>query len=250
MLGAMSYTSQPQPARTTDVRWLLSLVTVSLGGYLLVSSLSGQFIQLFTGMRIEISYGVLLVLQLLFALAVVALGFFFAPVSLLRRVIAMVIVVGVVLLVAILQAARLSTGFGPASVFIGFTFADVFVMLTAALGAGWLIVRTRPGLAFVALALVVILALVHWGLLVNGVDSATTQLVMLVLSVLVVAAIGWGGMLASRLLGRASSGAPRPPVQPQPQSPYGAPVQPQSPYAQQPVYTEQNDRPAERGPVI
>jgi hypothetical protein len=219
----------PDPAVST--RWLLSLVTVSLGGYLLMLSLSGQFIQLFTGMRLDISYGVLLVLQLLFALAVVVLGFVFAPTVLPRRLIAGAVLVAVVFVVVVVQAIRVSSGFGPASVFIGFTIGDSFVMLTAALGAGWLVVRKRPALAYAALALVVILALVHWGLIVNGLDSATTQLVMLILSALVVAAIGWGGVLAFRVLGRGSSAVPRPPVQ-------------------QPVYTQQNDRPANRGPVI
>jgi hypothetical protein len=248
MLGAMSPPLIPQPARTPDVRWLLALVTVSLGGYLLVISLSGQFVQLFTGMRLDISYGVLLTLQLLFALAVVVLGFLFAPAPLMRRVIGAGVVVVVVFLVVILQAIRLSAGFGAASVFIGFTFADAFVMLTLSLGGGWLVVRQRPGLAFASLALVVILALVHWALVLNALDSATSQLVMLVLSVLVVAAIGWGGVVASRVLGGAASGArPQPATQQQQQQQqpqYGVPGQPLSPY------TQQNDRPAERGPVI
>jgi hypothetical protein len=242
MLGGMTQTPHPRPARTPDVRWLLALVTVSLGGYLLVLSLSGQFIQLFTGVQLEISYGVLLTLQLLFAVAVVVLGFFFAPAPLVRRGIASAIVVGIALLVVILQAVRLSTGFGAASVFVGFTLGDSFVMLSLALGAAWLVVRMRPGLAFASLALVVILALVHWALILNAVDSATSQLVMLVLSVLVVGAIGWGGVLASRMRGGVSPGSAHQPAQQQ--YPYGAPAQPQSPY------TQQNDRPAERGPVI
>jgi hypothetical protein len=247
MLGGMSQTPHSQPARTPDVRWLLALVTVCLGGYLLALSLSGQFIQLFTGMRIEISYGVLLTLQLLFAVAVVVLGFFFAPAPLVRRVIAAAVVVGVVLLVVILQAVRLSSGFGAASVFIGFTFADSFVMLTLALGGGWLFVRQRPGLAFVSLVLVVILALVRWALILNGVDFATNQIVTLVLTVLVVGAIGWSGVLASRMMRRGASSGPQQSAHQQPaqqQYPYGSPAQQQSPYAQQ------NDRPTERGPVI
>ena len=215
-------------AQLTSTRWLLALVTVSLGGYLLVLSLAGQFVQLFTGIRIEVSYGALLVLQLLFAVAVVLLGLFFAPASLTRRSIAGAIVAVVVLLTVVLQAVRLTTGLGAASVFIGFTFADAFVMLPLALGAAWLVVRARPGLAFAALALVMIPALAHWGLLVNGVDSATTQIIMLILGVLVAAGIGWAGAIADRIL-RAPS---------------------QAPYTQQPVYAEKNDRPAERGPVI
>lgn len=246
MLGGMSqspntpFTPAPSapPAQLVSTRWLLALVTVSLGGYLLVLSLAGQFIQLFTGMRIELSYGALLVLQLLFAVAVVLLGLFFAPTSLARRSIAGAIVAVVVLFTVILQAVRLTTGLGSATVFIGFTFADAFVMLPLALGAAWLVVRARPGVAYAALALVVIPALVHWALLVNGVDSVTTQIIMLVLGALVAAGIGWGGAIAARVLG-GSSAAPRP--QPQPQY---------APYTQQPVYAEQNDRPAERGPVI
>ena len=243
----MSYPSNPQPTRPTSTRWFLSLVTVSLGGYLLVLSLGGQFIQLFTGMRFEISLGVLLVLQLLFALAVVAFGFFVAPAPLPRRVIAKVIIVGAVIIVAILQDVRLSIGFGPASVFFGFTFADVFVMLTLALGAGWLVVRSRPAIAYAFLALIAVVALVHWAMVVNGVDSAAAQLVMLILSALVVAGIGWGGVIASRMVGSPSSGGPRAPVQ---QYAHQQPQQHNSPAQLQSPYTQQNDRPAERGPVI
>jgi hypothetical protein len=235
MLEGMSQPPHTQTTPPASTRWLLSLVTVSLGGYLLILSLSGQFIQLFTGMRLEISYGVLLVVQLLIALAVVVLGFVFAPAALARRLIAGGILVAVVFVVVVLQAIRLSSGFGAASVFVGFTLGDSFVMLAAALGAGWLVVRGRPALAYAALALVVVLALAHWGLLVNGVDSATTQLVMLLLGVVVVAAIGWGGVLSSRVLGGAASGSPQP--------------YPHQPGAPQP-YPHQNDRPAERGPVI
>jgi hypothetical protein len=235
MLEGMSQPPHTQTTPPASTRWLLSLVTVSLGGYLLILSLSGQFIQLFTGMRLEISYGVLLVVQLLIALAVVVLGFVFAPAAPARRWIAGGILMAVVFVVVVLQAVRLSSGFGAASVFVGFTLGDSFVMLAAALGAGWLVVRGRPALAYAALALVVVLALAHWGLLVNGVDSATTQLVMLLLGVVVVAAIGWGGVLASRVLGRAAAGSPQP--------------YPHQPGAPQP-YPQQNDRPAERGPVI
>jgi hypothetical protein len=255
MLRGMSQPPQPPTARTPDIRWLLALVTVSLGGYMLVLSLSGQFIQLFTGMPIDVSYGVLLTLQLIFALAVVVLGFFFAPAPLMRRAIAAGIVVAIVLLVIVLQAIRLSSGFGPASVFIGLTLGDSFVMLALGLGSGWLVVRKRPGLSFATLALAVILSLVRWGLVLNGFDLATSQLIMLVLGALVVAAIGWGGVLASRVLGGASSDARRQSAQQPPQQPqYGVPAQQQQQYAapspHQPPYAQQNDRPAERGPVI
>jgi hypothetical protein len=175
MLRGMSQPPQPPTARTPDIRWLLALVTVSLGGYMLVLSLSGQFIQLFTGMPIDVSYGVLLTLQLIFALAVVVLGFFFAPAPLMRRAIAAGIVVAIVLLVIVLQAIRLSSGFGPASVFIGLTLGDSFVMLALGLGSGWLVVRKRPGLSFATLALAVILSLVRWGLVLNGFDLATSH---------------------------------------------------------------------------
>jgi hypothetical protein len=237
----MSQPSQLQPAQLLATQWLLSLVTVSLGGYLIVLSVGGQFVQLFLNMRLDLSVGVLLVLQLLFALAVAVLGFLFAPAPMTRRSIASAIVVAFVLVTVIVQASRLSGGFGPLRVFVGFTFADVFVMLTLALGAAWLVVRSRPGLAFISLALVVIVALVHWGLLVNNIDSATSQIVMLILSALVATAIGWGGAIASRLFGGNRTAAT---------APYAASPQHHTQQQAPAAYTQQNDRPAERGPVI
>lgn len=252
MLGDMSQSLQPQPARTADdVRWFLTLVTVTLGGYLLVLSLSGQVTQILSGSELGLSFGasfgVLLVLQLLFALAVVLLGLFFAPTTLARRGVAGAIIVGVVVIVALAQALRFAVGFGAATTFIGFSFGDPFVMLSLALGAAWLVVRNRPGLAYVLLTLVILTGLVRWGLLYAGVDSATSQLIALLLSAAVTVAIGWGGVIADRLFSgsrRAStSGSPVAAGVPNPFTP-----QPVS--TQQPVYTEQNDRPAERGPVI
>ncbi|KQM59048.1 hypothetical protein [Agreia sp. Leaf210] len=235
----MSYAPRPQtspPSQTLATRWLLALVTVSLGGYLVVQSLSGQFIQLFLNTRLDASVGALLVLQLLFAVAVTVLGFFFAPATVARRSIAAGIAVAAVLLVALFQAVRLTARLGRGGFLLSFTVADVFVMMTLGLGLAWLIVRSRPGLSLVSLALVVVLSLAHWGLLMGGIESATTQIMMLILSAVVVAAIGWGGVLASRMSGRGA--AP---------SLYSAAAQPPH---QQPPHTQQNDRPAERGPVI
>jgi hypothetical protein len=267
MLGGMTYpenavppqqyaaqtpASRPQPAQlpvagtALSNRWLLSLVTTSLGGYLLVSSLSGQVTQLLSGAEYMQSYGfgfgLLLVLNLLFALAVVLLGLFFATASLARRGIAAGIVVLGVILVSILQAVRVTAGFGRATPFLAFTFADPYVMLPLLLVAAWFVVRYRPGLAFVALALVIIIALSHWGLLVAGIDTATSSLVILLLSAIVTAAMGWGGAIASRLFGgnRAPAVAPNATVPQQYAQPQQAPV----------AHTQQNDRPEERGPVI
>ncbi|SMG31788.1 hypothetical protein [Agreia pratensis] len=238
---------QPQAAGTAHSnRWLLSLVTTSLGGYLLLSSLSGQVTQVLSGaeyMRdLGFSFGLLLTLDLLFALAVVLLGLFFATASLARRGLAAGIVTAAVIVVALFQAVRFSMGFGGATAFVAFTVADPYVMLPLALGAAWLVVRYRPALTFAALVLVIILALVHWALLTFGADSATSSLVMLLLSASVTAAIGWAGVIASRLFGRdRAASAPAPSAA----GPYiGQPQQ--SP----PAHTQQNDRPAERGPVI
>ncbi|KJC65219.1 hypothetical protein SAMN06295879_1550 [Agreia bicolorata] len=238
---------QPQAAGTAlSNRRLLSLVTTSLGGYLLLSSLTGQVTQVLSGaeyMRnLGFAFGLLLTLNLLFALAVALLGLFFATASLARRGIAAGIVTLAVILIAIFQAVRFSMGFGAATTFIAFTFADPYVMLPMAFGAAWFVVRYRPALAFVALALVVIVALAHWALLTFGADTATSSLVMLLLGATVTAAIGWGGAIASRLFGgnRAPVSAESSPTAQQYAQPQQAPA----------IYSQQNDRPAERGPVI
>jgi hypothetical protein len=249
--AAQAPAPRPQPAQLPVVgtalsnRWLLSLVTTSLGGYLLIWSLSGQVTQVLSGAEYMQSYGfsfgLLLVLQLLFAVAVVLLGLFFATASLARRGIAAGIVVLGVILLSILQAVRVTAGFGRATPFFAFSFADAYVVLPLLLVAAWFVVRYRPGLAFVTLALVIIIALAHWGMVVGGVDSATTTIVLLLLSAVVTAAMGWGGAIASRLFG----GNRAPAVATNATAPQQY-AQQQAPAA----YTQQNDRPEQRGPVI
>lgn len=253
---------RPQPAQlpvagtALSNRWLLSLVTTSLGGYLLIWSLSGQVTQVLSGAEfmqaLGFSFGLLLVLQLLFAVAVVLLGLFFATASLARRGIAAGIVVLGVILLSILQAVRVTAGFGGATPFLAFSFADPYVMLPLLLVAAWFVVRYRPGLAFVALALVIIIALAHWGLLVGGADSATTSIVILLLGAIVSAAMGWGGAIASRLFGgnRAPAVATNAAMPQQYAQQQPAPAQYAQPQQAPAAYTQQNDRPEQRGPVI
>ena len=253
---------RPQPAQlpvagtALSNRWLLSLVTTSLGGYLLIWSLSGQVTQVLSGAEfmqaLGFSFGLLLVLQLLFAVAVVLLGLFFATASLARRGIAAGIVVLGVILLSILQAVRVTAGFGGATPFLAFSFADPYVMLPVLLVAAWFVVRYRPGLAFVALALVIIIALAHWGLLVGGADSATTSIVILLLGAIVTAAMGWAGAIASRLFGgnRAPAVATNAAMPQQYAQQQPAPAQYAQPQQAPAAYTQQNDRPEQRGPVI
>ena len=182
--------------RATDhrLRVLLSLVTVSVGAYLTVLSFSGQIYSVFLGYNPTPFLGLYLVLQVLIALAVLSLGWGFAPTSVPRRALAIGLTIGLVVFSVTIAIVRISgTLRVPGALFMQFTVGNVPFMIVVAVALGWLIVRERSPIAFVFVLLAGVIPIAQYALLLAGTESILTQLLMLMLSAAVLVSIAWMG---------------------------------------------------------
>lgn len=188
--SAATPTGQAAPATTPRGNVLASAVAVFLGGYILVQSLSGQITPILAGYGGGPDLLPLFLGQLLFALAVVIFGLFLAPATLTAKLVgSALVVVGSVIMLAV-QVARITTGFGgvPASL----TLANAYFMVALFVGAAWLVVRSaRVGwLSLLAAAVLIPLPFLF---AFNGVPTAITQPVLLVVLGIVGVVILLGG---------------------------------------------------------
>jgi hypothetical protein len=186
------------PARATSAaaspgRSLASGIAVFLGGYLLLQAMGGQLYPALAGFGPrETSYVVLVLLQLVFALAVVLAGLWIAPGSAGRKAVASVLVVVVTVIVVAASVARISgaLNLGQAPTF---TITNPWFMVVLVVGAAWLIVR-EARLGWLALLPVLVLSPLPFAFSIAGVDFATTQIVLLLVTLLV----GLGILFAGR----------------------------------------------------
>lgn len=186
----------PDTGSTVDRRTgrtAMAAVVVFVGGYLVISTLGGQLPAALSGF---IGNGMfvpgLLVSQFVFALIVVIVGLVGAVGSGVGKLIgSLVVVVGSVVILA-LTTMRLNGALrtGPEAMFF---FANPWLMTVLLVGVAWLLVR-RARLGWLALLGALLLSPVPWALVMAGVDSVLTQLVMLALS----AIVGAGILLAGR----------------------------------------------------
>lgn len=171
-------------------RALASAVAVFLGGYLVLSALGGQLVNAlagFSGAGPELA--VLFVLQLVFALAVVIGGYFLAPASAGRKLVASAIVVLGVILVIALMITRLTGSLGPiGGIPTMITLANPAFMTVLLVGAGWLIVRSAR-LGWLTLLAAAVLIPIQLIMNLNGIGFAITQIVVLFFALVVGAAV-------------------------------------------------------------
>ena len=182
--------------RATDhrLRVLLSLVTVSVGAYLATLSLSGQLYTVLLGYNSTPFLGLYLVLQVLVALAVLSLGWAFAPTSVPRRALAIGLTFGLVVISLTIAVVRISgTLRVPGALLLQFTVGNVPFMIVVAVALGWLIVRERSPIAFVFVLLAGVVPVAQYALLLAGAESILTQLLLLLLSAVVLVSIAWMG---------------------------------------------------------
>lgn len=188
--------STPVFRTSVNYRTLASAITVFLGGYLLISSLSGQLGYSISSIsRNPIELTAYLVLQALFALVVVVAGLLLAAAPMGMRLIAAVVVIASALIVLVTQAVTLTGSFGATAVPVRATFGNAHFMTLLAVGAGWLIVR-RARVGWLALLAALILIPVPYLLVLSNVPSVITQIVSLTLS----AVVGAGIIAAGRPL--------------------------------------------------
>jgi|GEM_PF-3077550 hypothetical protein len=185
------YGYAPAP-RSTGRAWLAGAL-VFVGGYLVLTSLTGQLANALGGyMATGPIFTVLLVSQLLFALVVVLVGLIAAPGSGAGKAIgAGVVVVGVPIVLAILTL-RLN-GALRIGAEASFTIANPWLMTVLLVGAAWLAVRGAR-LGWLALLGVAVLSPVPYFLARFGAEPGLTPLLMLALSALV----GLGILVAGR----------------------------------------------------
>ena len=188
--------STPVFRTSVNYRTLASAITVFLGGYLLISSLSGQLGYSISSIsRNPIEVTAYLVLQALFALLVVVVGFVLAAAPIGTRLIAAGVVFASALIVLVTQAVTLTGSFGASAVPARATFGNAYFMTLLAVGAGWLVVR-RARLGWLALLAALVLIPVPYLLVLSNVPSIITQIVSLTLS----AVVGAGIIAAGRPL--------------------------------------------------
>lgn len=180
-------------------RVLASAVAVLLGGYLLLLAVNSQLPTVFAGYgNVPLAYGVLLVLQLVFAVLVVVFGFAVAPASPARKLIASAIVVVAVIVLLLTIVARLTTGFGGVgNAVTHFTVANPWLIITLSVGAGWLVVRAAT-VGWLALLPALVLSPLPFLFTINSLEFGVQQLVLLALTavigaVIIVAGRPWRG---------------------------------------------------------
>jgi hypothetical protein len=179
------------PVITYEGRYAASLVALVLGGYLLLSSnLAPLALGLSRVSSFPLEQTVLLLLQYLFAIAVVVFGLAVAPGAVGRRVIAAVVVLVLVLVWTLLFSARLS-GSVPLPFATGFITAPAF-LVSLALPAGWLIVRERPGVSYALLLVSLVGGLVPFLLTLGAAPSAFIQWVGNPLTLVLGVGTAWG----------------------------------------------------------
>lgn len=182
--------------RATDhrLRVLLSLVTVSVGAYLTYFAFSGQIYPVLLGFNPTPFLGLYLVLQALIALAVLCMGWAFAPTTVPRRALAIGLTLLLVVVSVTIAILRISgTLRAPGGVAIGLTVGSAPFMIVLAVALGWLIVRERSPIAFVFVLLAGVIPIAQYALLLGGAESILTQLLMLIVSAAVLVSIAWMG---------------------------------------------------------
>ena len=186
----------PFPTSDVSYRTLASAIAVFLGGYLVITSLTGQLVIAMTGIAsFGPEYIALLVAQALFALAVVVAGLLLAPAPLATRLLASAIVVVLFIVCVAGAAARISGNVGPVGVPMSMTVANGYFMGALAVGGAWLIVRSAR-MGWLAILAAAVLIPIPYLFAVSGIPTGYMQLVALLLS----AVIGAGIILAGRPL--------------------------------------------------
>lgn len=190
------------PRFSYDGRYGAALVAVLLGGYLMLTTNVGQLALAFSGRaNFPPEQTVFLFLQYAFAVAVVLAGLAIAPATSGRRVIAVVVALVLILLWTILFSARITGTAGPLPFATGFfTWPSLIVPLAAA--TGWLIVRERSAISYLALLLAFLGGLIPFLLVLNGASGIVTQLIVPAVAGVIGVGIAWIARAIHGAIGR------------------------------------------------
>ena len=191
----------PLPPASTDGtrwrRWLSGALGIA-GGFIVLANVNGQLpyaISGISGMPGEVA--LLLVAQTVFGLLVVALSYFSAPGPVASRAIGIGLFVLGAIGVTALQIVRYTEGSGGPVLAVILHNPHAWLVLLGALG--WLLaMRPRPLVYLSLLAAILLFLPINFNLVVAGVDSALTTLIMLVLSLAVAVVVLVAGALRER----------------------------------------------------
>lgn len=171
--------------RSSRRQWLLAGIIAILGGYLTILSIGGQLIQTLlgylTGAGVELA--VLLISQLVFAVAVTVLGYLLAPAQLGRRLLAAVIYVAGAAVLVLSLYVRISGALGNlGGIPVAMTIANPYFMVVLCGGLGWLIATSARPIAYLSLVLAFLVMPLGYLFAINGIASALSSLIQLVVS--------------------------------------------------------------------
>ena len=182
---------QFSPRFTYDGRYGAALVSVVLGGYLLLTANVSQLVLAASGIGADPADQVVPFLtQYLIAVAVLVFGLAIVPATSGRRVIAIVVVLVLLVVWTLLVGARVTGATGPFPFASGFVTASSFIvpLVTA---TGWLIVRERPGISYLLLLLTVIGGALPFFFALNSLSPMASHLVATPLAAVLGAGVAW-----------------------------------------------------------
>jgi len=196
------------PRVTYEGRYGASLVSLLLGGYLLLNTNISQLALGLTGLAsYQAEQTAFFLSQYLFAVVVVMFGFAVAPGATGRRVIAAVVVLVLILLWTVLLTARITGMGGPLPYAIGFVVSTAFIV-SFALPLGWLIVRERPGVSYVFLVLSILGGVIPFVASLAGIPSILAVVLNNPLALVLGVGIAWLARLVAGALQRAHANSP------------------------------------------
>lgn len=179
------------PRFTYEGRYGASLVALVLGGYLLLNTNLAPLVIALAGrgslLPEEVAF---FLLQTMFAVAVIVFALAVAPASSGRRVIAVVVVLVLIVVWAIVYTARFTGAAGPFPMASGFVASPAFIVPLATV-TGWLIVRERPGISYLALLISLIGGAIPFLLVLNAVPLIFGQLVHAPLAAVLGVSMAW-----------------------------------------------------------
>ncbi len=179
------------PRFTYDGRYGAALVSIVLGGYLLLTANVSQLVLAASGVGAYPAEQVVLFLtEFLIAVAVLVFGLAIAPATSGRRVIAVVVVLVLLVVWTMIVAARVTGAAGPLPFASGFVVPASFIvpLVTA---TGWLIVRERPAISYLLLLLTAIGGALQVFFTLNALPSTFTYLVAVPLAAVLGAGVAW-----------------------------------------------------------
>jgi hypothetical protein len=166
-------------------RWLLAGVIGILGGYLMLSSVSGPLLQTLSGFgRFPLEQAVVFVLQAVFALAVTAFAYIVAPGSAGRRVLAIVLYTVLVAGFVAFMAARLFGDLRIGGPVLNFMINTYFAVLFAG-ALCWLIAAGSRPIAYLSLLLTFVVMPLGAAFAYANLSAGWSQLVQLVLCLVI-----------------------------------------------------------------